>query len=56
MEYAMTPDHGDYFRSETMQKKLYQLCLGIRQAFDLEDVQEEFLWEQYLDQAFVEKD
>ena len=31
-----------------MQKKLRQLCLGIRQALELEDVAEAFLWEQYL--------
>lgn len=48
MEYAMMPDQEDLFRSETMQRKLKTLCLGIREAFDLEDVAAPFLWEQYL--------
>lgn len=56
MEYAMMPGNESYFHSENMQKKLYQLCLGIRQAFDLEDAQEEFLWEQYLDGAFAKEE
>lgn len=54
MEYAMISGNESFFQSETMQKKLHQLCLGIRQAFDLENVQEEFLWEQYLDTSFAE--
>ena len=48
MEFAMMPGNEDYFTTEIMQKKLRQLCLGIRQALELEDVAEAFLWEQYL--------
>ena len=48
MEYAMMPGNESYFESETMQKKLRQLCLGIRKAFKLEKSAESFLWEQYL--------
>ena len=49
MEYACTPDHSEYFMTETMQQKLLMLCTGIRQAYGLQDVTEPFLWEQYLD-------
>lgn len=45
---AMTPDNGEVFESETMQKKLKRVCEGIREAWDLEKSQERFLWEQYL--------
>lgn len=48
MEYAMTAGNESCFESDTMQKKLRQLCLGIRQAFDLEESAEGFRWEQYL--------
>lgn len=48
MEYAMSPGNESCFESETMQKKLRQLCLGIREAFDLEQSSETYLWEQYL--------
>lgn len=48
MEYAMTPGNEDFFRSETMQNKLRQLCVGIREAFGLEKSSEIFPWEQYL--------
>lgn len=57
MEYAMTSGNEEYFRSETMQKKLYQLCLGIRKAFGLTKSEEVYLWEQYLQEhlAYVPK-
>ena len=48
MEYAMLPGNEELFRSETMQRKLRALCLGIREAFELTDFSETFLWEQYL--------
>jgi len=48
MEYAMLPGNDDLFHSETMQRKLHTLCLGIREAFGLETSEEVFLWEQYL--------
>ena len=49
MEYAMADGFSASFQSETMQKKLQTLCLGIRQAFDLEDIAKPFRWEQYLE-------
>lgn len=48
MEYAMMDDCADIFASPTLQKKLSQLCLGIRQAFNLEVSGGTYLWEQYL--------
>lgn len=47
LEYAMMPGNEEVFASETMQKKLSTLCLGIRQAFELEE-DVAYLWEQYL--------
>lgn len=47
LEYAMTPGNSEVFASEIMQKKLSTLCLGIRQAFEL-DPSTAYLWEQYL--------
>ena len=47
LEYAMMPGNEAVFASETMQKKLSVLCLGIRQAFGL-DGSVTYLWEQYL--------
>ena len=49
MEYAMADGYEAGFRSETMQKKLRTLCLGIRQAFDLETFAKPLRWEQYLE-------
>lgn len=50
MEYAMMLGNEDCFESETMQRKLRQLCLGIRDAFGLKKSTEAFLWEQYLNE------
>lgn len=47
-EYAMIPGHADLFRSPNLQRKLQQLCTGIREAFGLEDYAEPLPWEQYL--------
>jgi len=44
-----------YFESEAMQKKLRQLCLGIREAFDLKKSVEVFRWEQYLNKPLNHK-
>lgn len=49
LEYAMLPGQEELFRTEVMQKKLYTICTGIREAYDLEDTTTPFLWEQYLD-------
>ena len=48
MEYAMTDGHEELFRSSILQSKLRQICIGIREAFNLETAPETFLWEQYL--------
>ncbi|MBQ3504867.1 MAG: hypothetical protein IJA75_09225 [Oscillospiraceae bacterium] len=53
LEYAMTEGNAHYFRSETMQKKLLQVCLGIREAFGLKKSPETFLWEQYLEESLA---
>lgn len=53
MEYAMDSGNEAFFESETMQKKLRQLCLGIREAFDLKSSPEVFLWEQYLRESLA---
>ncbi len=49
LEYAMLPGNQAFFRPWRMQRKLRALCLGIREAFSLEECPEAFLWEQYLD-------
>lgn len=55
MEYAMMPDNAACFESEIMQKKLRQLCLGIREAFGLKKSTEVFIWEQYLNEPLNQK-
>ena len=46
--YAMTPDNGELFAQTHLQKKLKMVCDGIREAYDLKDHPDTFLWEQYL--------
>ena len=46
--YAMSADMAEYFEDEDNWEKLDQLCEAIRDAFDLEDYEDELLWEQYL--------
>ena len=46
--YAIGAENAGLFASDMMQKKLCRLCEGIREAYDLEEVEESFLWEQYL--------
>lgn len=53
MEYAITPGNENYFQSKTMQKKLYQLCLGIRKAYKLTKSEETYPWEQYLNESLA---
>ena len=48
MEYAMLPEGAEYFTAEVLQDKLRVMCEAIREAFGWQDVQEQFLWEQYL--------
>lgn len=47
-ECACTSGNEEDFASPILQAKLQRICTGIRQAFDLENVPERFLWEQYL--------
>ncbi len=47
-ECAVNPGNGDMFTAPILQQKLRRICTGIREAFDLEDSGESFLWEQYL--------
>ena len=53
LEYAMTEGNAHYFQSPTMQKKLLQICLGIREAFGLKKSPDTFLWEQYLTESLA---
>lgn len=53
MEYAMTEGNEAFFQSEIMQKKLYQLCLGIRKAYKLTKSEEVYPWEQYLNESLA---
>lgn len=50
-ECACTSGNEEDFVSPILQAKLQRICTGIRQAFDLEDAPERFLWEQYLTPA-----
>ena len=36
------------FTAPILQQKLRRICAGIREALELEDKEERFLWEQYL--------
>lgn len=47
-EYAMIAGNDQLFTAEIMQKKLQQLCLGIREAYDWEKTEIVLPWEQYL--------
>ena len=45
--YAMADDKAWFFEDDDNWDKLDQLCECIRDAFDLDDYEGEFLWEQY---------
>lgn len=45
---AMLPDNAEMFKSPTMQAKLQRICLGIREACNLQKSEKTYLWEQYL--------
>lgn len=45
---AIEPGNEELFASDIMQSKLSAVCTAIREAFGWKDVQEVFLWEQYL--------
>lgn len=48
-EFACLPGNEEYFKSKVMKKKLRRVCSGIREAFDLVEKDQSFLWEQYLE-------
>ena len=54
---AMLADNAGMFQSDTMQAKLNRICLGIREACDLQKSEKTYLWEQYLKNslAYVKK-
>ena len=54
MEYAMMPDQELIFACPTLQQKLRVLCLGIREAFDLQKHPSALPWEQYLEKPLCE--
>ena len=54
MEYAMQPGQGYRFQSAPLQKKLRQLCLGLRKAFHLQEQETAYPWEQHLTKAVEE--
>lgn len=56
MEYAMVEGNESYFTSSVMQKKLHQICQGIRKAYGLQKSPEEFLWERYLSESLAYKE
>lgn len=53
LEYAMTEGNEHYFQSKTMQNKLRQICIGLRDAFGLKKSPDTFLWEQYLQEPLA---
>ena len=53
MEYAMMDGNQDFFASKTMQKKLRQLCMGIREAFGMKHYAAPLVWEQYLNEPIT---
>ena len=52
-EFAMTEGTDDLFTHAVLQQKLRQLCLGIREAYELESDEENFPWEYYLTESLV---
>ena len=46
--YAMQADKANYFKTTAMQNKLRKICVGIREAYDLEKKDQVFPWEQHL--------
>lgn len=46
--HAMRAENSAMFQSSVLQAKLQRLCMGIREAYDLEKSTETYPWEQYL--------
>lgn len=53
LEYAMTPGNEELFKPEYLQKKLLQICEGIRESFGWERYEGTFIWEQYLNTSLA---
>ncbi len=53
MEYFLQDGCEEYFASATMQQKLRQLCVAIRDAFGWKKDERTFPWEQYLDRSLA---
>ncbi len=49
--YAVLPGQEEYFTGDTLQQKLERVCEAIREAYDLEQTEAAFIWEQYLDES-----
>lgn len=54
-EYAMTEGNEAFFATETMQLKLKQLCMAIREAFGWKKTDIVLPWEQYLQEPLKMK-
>lgn len=48
--YAVLSGSEEYFAKDTLQEKLERVCEAIREAYDLEQSETVFLWEQYLNE------
>lgn len=46
---AMLDGNAEMFKAPAMQAKLNQICIGIREACDLEESEKTYFWEQYLE-------
>lgn len=55
--HAMLPDNAEMFASPVMKEKLLRVCTAIREAYNLEEKTETYIWEQYLETslAYAEK-
>lgn len=51
--YAMLDDRYGYFPQATMQAKLRQLCMGIRESYGYEANGQTYRWEQYLNDSIA---
>lgn len=50
---AMLPDNAGMFTSPVMKEKLLRVCTAIREAYDLEQKTETYIWEQYLEKSLA---
>lgn len=50
---AMLGNNEEMFSSPIMQAKLHRICLGIREACDLQKSEKTYLWEQYLETSLA---